>query len=656
MKLSVIHNTEKNGIEFHFTDSLSDALELHLLKIGFKQAFHTTDKWYVTYHPAYWNYLMSLQETLLRGFEWNTATIAPSFEKSFENIENKKFSIATFHLTNALQQEYIIFDSYKRVATVIAEAYGAKYYKNELLHIDVVSRTRKERARNLLKEGRVIKGAFSLAETISHQTVSIPLSQDERLKKRAEDNAKLEEGLKEHSKLRNFLGDIIDEILTLEELYPNNIAKSTQNVLVFLEMAVDDDELTIKSAILKLVYRKIKAFLRNIRDIKIEPFEIDNCELFIEIYEEGMELCILDLKDDDVFTDVCIADYHNMKNDYIYSIFSHMHSAYNNRKLLSKEEIERIKNDIKTPNMRSLWEAVELSAVAWVKRIYNEDIAFGYRLARILEFWNSFMPRYDCIDDADYMLLRYPIPLPLAAILADYCDMQSATSVLSVNARNGQLALGANEKVVHANEIDPIYHDCIKYSDFKDATINHLGFMEDLEYYGTYDTVLVNPPTTNIEISNQEKRKMFNTYFSDIHLSSAMHIEWLTAIIALLKMKDDGKAILILRGHLYFDEQGRIAKNRPIYNWLYHHYNVDDVINIGEFTKPEHCIHYNKLNIILINGKKTKPEGTCPNREQAPHLETIEEDYQKIWRRICVYREVTMQTVIHQLEIAVRGN
>ena len=99
--------------------------------------------------------------------------------------------------------------------------------------------------------------------------------------------------------------------------------------------------------------------------------------------------------------------------------------------------------------------------------------------------------------------------------------------------------------------------------------------------------------------------------------------------LALHTMKDDGKAAIIIMGHVYFGDDGLFAKYRPFFNWLYRHYKVDDIINMNSYKLYNKQGAVTKTMLILIGGRKAKPSGVAPNRTEQPHLEDDGRDFRR---------------------------
>lgn len=88
----------------------------------------------------------------------------------------------------------------------------------------------------------------------------------------------------------------------------------------------------------------------------------------------------------------------------------------------------------------------------------------------------------------------------------------------------------------------------------------------------------------------------------------------LMAIRGLNAMKDEGRAAIIIGNHTFYDEKGRVRSgaNRIFLNYLYSHYYVADIIPInGQKLYSRQGTAFN-TRLILINGRKEKPEGVAP--------------------------------------------
>ena len=92
-------------------------------------------------------------------------------------------------------------------------------------------------------------------------------------------------------------------------------------------------------------------------------------------------------------------------------------------------------------------------------------------------------------------------------------------------------------------------------------------------------------------------------------------------------LKDQGRAAIIIMGHIYFDQDGFIARYRPFFNWLYRHYHVDDIINMNSFKLYNKQGAIERTMLILVGGRKLKPDGVALTRKGAPHLEDMVDSF-----------------------------
>jgi hypothetical protein len=109
-------------------------------------------------------------------------------------------------------------------------------------------------------------------------------------------------------------------------------------------------------------------------------------------------------------------------------------------------------------------------------------------------------------------------------------------------------------------------------------------------------------------------------------------LDHVMAIRALDCMKDDGRAAIIIGGHTEWDSEGRIraGKNRIFFSYLYRHYHVADVINIDGDLYSRQGTSFN-VRLILINGRKSSPEGYPPLKDTD---DTAVKDFETLFSRV----------------------
>lgn len=202
------------------------------------------------------------------------------------------------------------------------------------------------------------------------------------------------------------------------------------------------------------------------------------------------------------------------------------------------------------------------------------------------------------------LLQQYSTPAPIGYLAGIFCEVDKypLTKVFfEPSAGNGLLTIAGKTKNFIVNEIDDLRNRNLHKQNYLKIT------KEDAtnpftEYYHKFDAVLTNPP-----FGKAENKVAFNQY--PIKL-----LEHLMAIRALECMKDGGRAAIIIGGHTRWDSEKRIqaGNNRIFFNYLYHHYNIADVINIDGAKLYSRQGTAFDVRLILINGRKKKPSGAAP--------------------------------------------
>lgn len=341
------------------------------------------------------------------------------------------------------------------------------------------------------------------------------------------------------------------------------------------------------------------------------------------------------------------------QNDYLDKVIAIMHTAFAKAERYSKKKIEKLKDETGAPTLGALWEAVELSWLLWYKMLYKEPIPFEARLKKMVQFWNNVQPTYAYSDSSKELFKQYSTPCPISAIIAQYTQMDWADFIFEPSAGNGLLLVGANPKITHVNEIDKSRKQSLEHQGFAKITTKNAAEPFPEAMAKGYDVVVTNPPFARWESSKFDKERIANKYFNK-HRGIANHIrlEHLMAGLALHTMKDDGKAAIIIMGHVYFGADGLFAKYRPFFNWLYRHYKVDDIINMNSYKLYNKQGAVTKTMLILIGGCKKTPSGVAPNKAEQPHLETMVGTFEDLWFRVKEHIKPNIDTVIQQFKTA----
>ncbi len=339
------------------------------------------------------------------------------------------------------------------------------------------------------------------------------------------------------------------------------------------------------------------------------------------------------------------------KYDYLDGVISHLHQMYDNGKRPTKTQIEKLGQELGVPNSGMLWEAAELSWLLWYKGIYNEPLPFEVRLKKMVHFWNNLQPTYAYSDSSKEFYKQYSTPCPIGAMIAQYTGMDTAESIFEPSAGNGLLLVGADLRKTHVNEIDPTRLGSLKRQGFARITSDNAARPFDKSMTKAYDVVVTNPPFTRWEEAKTDKEYIVRKYFNNMMgLTRHIRLEHVMAALALHCMKDNGKAAIIIMGHVYFKD-GYFGKYRPFFNWLYRHYLVSDVINLNSFNLYNKQGAIRQTMLILVNGRKLSSKGVAPTQEQAAYLYDMVNSFEELWERIKPHVGDSIDILIKQLKI-----
>ena len=338
--------------------------------------------------------------------------------------------------------------------------------------------------------------------------------------------------------------------------------------------------------------------------------------------------------------------------DMLDLVIAHMHDMYSEGKRATKGQIEKLARQLSVPNMGMMWEAVELSWLFWYRMIYIQKVPFIARLNQMIRFWNKVQPTYAYSDSSKELYRQYSTPCPIGAIVAQYTGMDQAKAVFDPSAGNGLLLIGADPGKVHANEIDTTRLESLKFQQFKTITNYNAAEPFPSEMTNSFDVVVTNPPFSSWEDEKYDKQEIIRRYFNNqTGLANNIRLEHMMAGLALHCMKDNGKAAIIIMGHIFYDQDGFIAKYRPFFNWLYRHYKVDDVVNLNSYNLYNKQGAIQRTMLILISGRKAQPSGVAPLKSEAPGLEGMVNSFGALWERVSSHIAHPLDTLIQQLKI-----
>ena len=366
-----------------------------------------------------------------------------------------------------------------------------------------------------------------------------------------------------------------------------------------------------------------------------------------QLYTERMQL---HYGSEVVFTmlNILVADYlaktkpevleHRNQDEYLGKTVAIMHEHYMKGQRLGKKKIEALQAEVNAPSLGALWEAVELSWLLWYKMLYQQPESFPVRLRAMVQFWERVQPTYAYSDSSKELYKQYSTPCPIGAIIAEYTEMKGAGRTFEPSAGNGLLVIGANPDHTHVNEIDQSRSKALAFQRFRTITHYNAAVPFPQELHQVFDVVVTNPPFAAWEDSKFDKQRYVQQYFHGQRgLVQHMRLEHYMAGLALHTLKANGRAAIIMMGHVHFGRDGYIEKYRPFFNWLFRHYKVDDIINMNSYKLYNKQGAVTKTMLILIRGRKTKPEGVAPKKEESPLMETMVDSFYELWERVAIH-------------------
>ena len=212
---------------------------------------------------------------------------------------------------------------------------------------------------------------------------------------------------------------------------------------------------------------------------------------------------------------------------------------------------------------------------------------------------------------------QYSTPLPMAYVAGMFAYEDGMEKGLEPTAGNGMLTIAVPAHKVHANEIDEIRLANLRGQNF--AEVTDQDATQPFEGGRQYDFVIANPPFGSAEAKSYDGK-----------LISGLDPQ--IALNALESMKDDGKAAIIIGGEMSYAKNGSILGKKQFFTYLYDHYNVKGVIDMGGKLFQKQGTTYPTM-MILIDGRRSEAERgqtqVYPPRESEalPKAETFDDLY-----------------------------
>lgn len=307
-----------------------------------------------------------------------------------------------------------------------------------------------------------------------------------------------------------------------------------------------------------------------------------------------------------------------------------MESEFSVLKKHTKISIEKLAATFNIFNKNKIKELTELAIVKVARKItQNSDFDNYNKFQKIVELYNN-QANLSQRTSQSMLLQQYSTPAPISFVASLYVlgpENNNNKLFFEPSAGNGLLTIALPPENTYVNELDDIRLANLKTQAFAKITSND-ATIPFTEYYKKFDGIATNPPFgTLMNAENYDGYKIKT-------------LDNLMSLRALDCMKDSGRAAIIIGGHTDWDEQGRIqaGKNRLFFNYLYSHYNVEDVILIdGHKLYSRQGTSFN-VRLILINGRKPKVEGFAPLKNSV--LSEVMYSFENLWQRAFYKKQI----------------
>ncbi len=289
--------------------------------------------------------------------------------------------------------------------------------------------------------------------------------------------------------------------------------------------------------------------------------------------------------------------------------------------------IGKLAADFGITSGRLIKELTELAIVNTARKYAHGKGAGIYeRYGSIVELYNTQI-NLTYRDSETYLLQQYSTPAPVAFLMGMYCglDRLAATggTMFEPSAGNGVLTICADPANAVVNEVSDSRYTNLQTQGFAAVTKldgSHPATFANKEKQ--FAAVLTNPPFGTLD-----KPVKYNGYL-------IRHLDHIMVLYALETMSDNGRAAFIIGGHHSYDSLGRLSqgKNRILFNYLYRHYHVEDVLQLdGRQLYTRQGTGFN-VRVILVNGRKQTPSGNAPMMDK--ERDKVINSFEQLWQRI----------------------
>jgi DNA repair protein RadC len=293
-----------------------------------------------------------------------------------------------------------------------------------------------------------------------------------------------------------------------------------------------------------------------------------------------------------------------------------------------KRSIENLARSLQIEDRTEIKELTELAIVNVAREIALGTGNIPDKFERIVKLYHDQVTLSHRTSQS-MLLQQYSTPAPIAYLMGVFCNLpteyNSNFNAFEPSAGNGLLTIAGHPKNILVNEIDFTRNRNLKTQGFKEVTSSDAT--QTFTAQGQkFNALITNPPFGRLnEVVD------YNSFpISDLdHLMSLRGLDVLA---------DNGKAAIIIGSHTRWDALGRIqaGKNRIFFNYLYHHYNVLDVIQIDGHKLYSRQGTGFPVRLILIDGRKLKPQGVAPvkNTETDIVIKSFDALYDRVMQSV----------------------
>lgn len=311
--------------------------------------------------------------------------------------------------------------------------------------------------------------------------------------------------------------------------------------------------------------------------------------------------------------------------DYV----ARMQTELEAKKKHTKPTVEKLAASFGITDKNLIKELTELAIVRLARSLAHQAGGVRERFDSIVDLYKTQV-NLSHRTSQSILLQQYSTPAPIGFLMGVFCGVDTWKPydklAFEPSAGNGLLTIAGNPKNFVVNEIEQVRNSNLQTQGYLE--VSQLDTSLDIATVANprtqgFDAVITNPP--------------FGTLDKAVSIEGfrIADLDHLMAIRALNCMKDSGKAAIIIGSNTRWDKLGRIqaGKNRIFFNYLYSRYHVLDVLQLDGASLYSRQGTSFDVRLILIDGRKAKPEGVAPlKKAEDIQLTTFDQLYERVMR------------------------